>query len=188
MARMETKVHQAADNFKNKDFLFDVIRRCQDGDMEAMETVYTGYKSSIFNVAYRFSGSRASAEDLMQEIFIKVFTQINKLRSLEAFNSWFYRIATHTCISFTRKRGRLSEIPNEKIEETPSPNNDMTAIKQDLEQAINILPPKQKMVFILHDVQGFTHMEIAKIMKLRQGTCKSQLFKARMKLREYLME
>jgi RNA polymerase sigma-70 factor (ECF subfamily) len=82
----------------------------------------------------------------------------------------------------------LSEIPNEKIEEAPSPNNDMTAIKQDLEQAINILPPKQKMVFILHDVQGFTHMEIAKIMKLRQGTCKSQLFKARMKLKEYLME
>ena len=185
---METKVHQATNDLKNKDFLFDVIRRCQDGDNEAMETVYTHYKFSIFNLAYRFAGNRTSAEDLQQEIFIKIFTQINKLRSLEAFNSWLYRIATNTCISFIRKRGRMNEVPTEEIEKVPIPNNNKISVKQDLEKAIKTLPSKQKMVFILHDVQGFTHMEIAKIMRLRQGTSKSQLFKARMKLRNYLKE
>ena len=80
---METHTASSHIDFENKEFLLDVVNRCQDGDTKAMETVYTHYKSSLFNLAYRYSKNQASAEDLLQEIFIKIFTQIEKLRSLK---------------------------------------------------------------------------------------------------------
>jgi len=177
---------QAHIDFSNKESLIDVIRRCQDGDTKAMETVYRGYKSSLFNLAYRFSHDNGSAEDLLQEIFIKVFSMIKKLRSPEDFKSWMYRIAINTCISFTRKKGVSKEVSLNHLEEVYSHEGDSLLVRKYLERAVYHLPPKQKSVFLLHDVQGFTHAEIAGIMKSSEGTIKSQLFKARMKLREYL--
>lgn len=185
-SRMENKEHSAANDFKNKDFLLDVIKRCQDGDTNAMETVYMGYKSPLFNLAYRFARNHSSAKDLLQDIFINIFTHIDRLRSPEAFNSWAYRIAINTCISFVRHKGRAKEVSLDEIENTDCSENVDHPMRQHLEQAIKILPPKQKTVFLLHDVQGFTHTEIAQITKLSEGTSKSQLFKARMKIRDYL--
>ena len=179
---------QAHIDFKDKEFLFDVVKRCQDGDTKAMETVYRGYKSSLFNLAYRFSRNQASAEDLLQEIFIKVFSKIKILRSPEDLKSWMYRIAINTCISFTRKKRHTKEVPLNHIEEVYGHEDDSPFVRRYLEWAVHLLPPKQKSIFLLHDVQGFTHEEIAGIMKLSSGTSKSQLSKARMKLREYLGE
>lgn len=175
-------------NFSNKEFLIDVVRRCQDGDTKAMEIVYRGYKSSLFNLARRFSRDSSSAEDLLQEIFIKVFTKIRKLRSPEDFKSWMYRIAINTCISFTRKKGVSKEVFLDHMAQAYEHEDDSLLVRKYLERAVYHLPPKQKSVFLLHDVQGFTHAEIAGIMKLSEGTIKSQLFKARMKLRKYLGE
>lgn len=183
---MDNKGHVPDNDFKNRDFLIDVIRRCQDGDTEAMEMVYIGYKSSLFNLAYRFIGNYSSAEDLTQDIFITIFTHIDRLRFPEAFNSWLYRIAVNTCMSFARKKGKAKEVSFHEMENTNHSEDDENPIKGHLEQAITILPPKQKTVFLLHDVQGFTHDEIAQIMKSSEGTSKSQLFKARMKIRNYL--
>ena len=185
---MEINTHSSHIDFENKEFLFDVVNRCKDGDTKAMETVYTHYKSSLFNLAYRYSKNHASAEDLLQEIFIKVFTQIKKLRSPEAFKSWLYRIAVNTCVSYTRKKGQEKEVSLDNIQEADESKDDHFFMGKNLEKGIALLPPKQKSVFLLHDVQGFTHEEIADIMELRKGTSKSQLFKARMKLREYLSE
>ena len=183
---MDNKGHVPDNDFKNRDFLIDVIRRCQDGDTEAMEMVYIGYKSPLFNLAYRFIGNYSSAEDLTQDIFITIFTHIDRLRFPEAFNSWLYRIAVNTCMSFARKKGKAKEVSLHEMENTDYSEDDENPIKGHLEQAITILPPKQKTVFLLHDVQGFTHDEIAQIMKSSEGTSKSQLFKARMKIRDYL--
>ena len=188
VSRREMNTNRAHINFQNKKFLFDVVKRCQDGDTKAMEAVYNGYKSSLFNLAYRFSRNHTLAEDLLQDIFIKIFSQIKKLRSTDNFQSWMYRIAINTCISFTRKKGFTKEVPLNDIEEMCSHEDDNSFVRKYLEQAIYLLPPKQKAIFLLHDVQGFTHAEIAGMMKLREGTIKSQLFKARMKLREYLGE
>jgi len=185
---MEMNKEQAHIDFKNKEFLFDLVKRCQDGDTEAMETVYKNYKSSLFNLAYRFSRNHSSAEDLLQEIFIKVFSQIKQLRAPEDLKSWMYRIATNTCISFTRKKRVTKEVCLDDIEELYGHEDDSPLVMKYLEQAVHLLPAKQKSIFLLHDVQGFTHGEIAGIMKLREGTIKSQLFKARMKLRETLGE
>lgn len=183
---MENKQHFDSNDLKNKDFLFDVVKRCQDGDTEAMEIVYTRYKSPLFNLAYRFAGDSSLAEDLLQEIFIKIFGHIKKLRSPEALNSWLYRIATNTCISFVRKKEKTKEVPLDEFADISNTQYDDRHVRKDLEAAIKTLPPKQKIVFQLHDIQGFTHTEIAQIMSSSVGTAKSQLFKARMKIRNYL--
>ena len=153
-----------------------------------MEEIYNDYKSSIFNLTYRYARDLPSAEDLLQDIFIKIFTRISKLRSLEAFNAWVYRTAINACISYTRKSGRGKHIPLNEIEKPDEDEADNIHIRMDMEKAVGILPPKQKAVFLLHDVQGFTHGEIAQTMKWSEGTSKSQLFKARMKIRKHLKD
>ena len=89
-------------------------------------------------------------------------------------------------MSFVRKKGKAKEVSLDEIDNARHPEYDENPVKRDLEYAIQILPPKQKSVFLLHDVQGYTHIEIAEIMKLTEGTSKSQLFKARMKIRNHL--
>jgi RNA polymerase sigma-70 factor (ECF subfamily) len=171
-----------------KESLFDVVRRCQDGDKKAMEEIYSDYKSSLFNLTYRYTRNLSSAEDLLQDIFIKIFTRISKLRSPEAFNTWVYRTAINTCISSTRKSGRGKHIPLNENDKPDEAEVDNIHIRLDMEKAVSTLPPKQKAVFLLHDVQGFTHGEIAQVMKWSEGTSKSQLFRARMKIRDHLKE
>ena len=183
---MENKGHDTASDFKNKDFLLDVVKRCQDGDTKAMERVYLGYKSPLFNLAYRYAKDYSSAKDLLQDIFINIFTHIESLRAPEAFNSWLYRIAINTCISFVRQNRKVNEVSLDEIENTHYSEEVDHPMRQQLEQAVKILPLKQKTVFLLHDVQGFTHTEIAQMTQFSEGTSKSQLFKARMKIREYL--
>ena len=95
-SRLENNGQRATIDFKNKDFLLDVIKRCQNGDNQAMETVYISYKSPFFNLAYRFARNYSSAKDLLQDIFINIFKNIDRLRAPEAFNSWVYRIAINT--------------------------------------------------------------------------------------------
>ena len=172
--------------FKNKDDLLDVVKRCQNGDTRAMEMVYNGYKSSLFNIAYRYSGNHFSAEDLLQDIFIKIFKNIAKLRSPEAFSGWLYRTAINTCINFVRRKGKTKQVSFNEVETVDHLEAGPAPIRQDIERAISTLPLKQRAVFLLHDVQGFTHEEISRIMKWTEGTSKSQLFKARMKIRKYM--
>ena len=175
-------------DFKDKDSIIDLVNRCQDGDTDAMEKLYVAYKSSLLNLAYRFTGDSSLAEDLFQDIFIKIFINIKKLRSPGAFNSWLYRIAVNTCMSYARKKVRTKEVPlkEEEIENPGNSENSGSQVRQQLAQAVKVLPPRQKAVFLLHDVEGFTHSEIAGIMRSSEGTAKSQLFKARMKIRNFL--
>jgi RNA polymerase sigma-70 factor (ECF subfamily) len=178
--------HGNAIDFKSKDFLSDIVKRCQNGDAGAMEMVYKGYKSPLFNLAYHFTGDYFSSSDLLQDIFVNIFTHIDELRVPEALCTWMYRIAINTCKTFVRKSRKAKEISLDEIENTHYTREVDHPMRQHLEQAIEILPRKQKTVFLLHDVQGFTHTEIAQITKLSEGTSKSQLFKARMKIKDYL--
>ncbi len=166
--------------------LFDTVKRCQAGDTAAMEHIYNAYKSSLFNLTYRFTRDFSLSEDLLQDIFLKIFTHIKKLRSPEAFNGWLYRIATNTCMSYARKKGKTKEVSLMELGDVDSPENNDNQVRMQLEQAMDALPPKQKIVFQLHDIQGFTNIEIADIMKCSEGTAKSQLFKARIKIRKFL--
>lgn len=169
----------------HSDTLDDVIRRCQQGDEQAMEMLYVRYKTRLFTLAFRFCYSRCDAEDLLQEIFIKVLRNIRNLRSTKAFNTWLYRIAVNTCISAASKQSSTVSLKTFD-EDAHHPGTTEHSIPEGIEQAVRMLPPKQRSVFLLHDVQGMTHKEIARILKCSNGTSKSQLFNARMKIRAHL--
>jgi RNA polymerase sigma-70 factor (ECF subfamily) len=171
--------------------LADLVERGRKGDLKATEDLYEIFKRPIFNLAYRHTLNPAAAEDLLQDIFLKVFTHLRDVRDLETFPGWVYRIALNTCYSHLRQKRILDEkvVPLGDVEGwTADPGSDPVErdLKAPLDKAIQGLPNRLKSVFILHDVQGFKHREISKILKCSIGTSKSQLFKARMKLREVL--
>jgi RNA polymerase sigma-70 factor (ECF subfamily) len=187
----EDKIQTVEKDTERADFLIDLVRRCREGDMEAIEAIYEHYKRSIFNLIYRHTYNSDVAEDLLQDTFVKVFTNLHTLQRNDTFGGWLYRIATNTCYSYLRgkktqlqKTISLSEVEGtieEKIDDSEG-----RMMRKPLEEAIQSLPHRLKSIFLLHDVQGFKHEEIKQILGCSVGTSKSQLFKARMKIREYL--
>lgn len=172
-------------------FLKDLVKRSREGDIQAMEGIYKHFSRPIFNLAYRYTYNSEIAEDLLQDIFLKIFTHLKEIQKEETFVAWLYRVAINTCYSYLR--GRKSQlqrtIPLSKVEGTIEGRTyefDDEIMKKSLDDAIQILPGKMKSVFLLHDVQGFKHEEIARMLGCSVGTSKSQLFKARMKIREHL--
>jgi RNA polymerase sigma-70 factor (ECF subfamily) len=174
-----------------QDSLDALIRRGQAGDTQALEGLYYRYKTALFNMAYRYTYDRAAAEDLLQEIFIKIFTHLDRVRKTETFTGWVYRIALNTCYSYLRgKKAELQKnVPLADVEgilHAPAELESSNDVRKPLDEAIAGLPKKLKEIFLLHDVQGFKHEEIARMLGLSVGTSKSQLFKARLRLRDYL--
>jgi RNA polymerase sigma-70 factor (ECF subfamily) len=170
-----------------------LIRRSQEGDSLAIEAIYEQYKRPLFTLAYRYTYNSATTEDLLQEIFIKVFTHLKDIEKVETFSGWVYRIAINTCYSYLReKKDELQKtIPmsdvKAEVEEPREQSRDLD-LKKPLDEAIETLPKKLKTVFLLHDVQGFKHHEISRMLDCSIGTSKSQLFKARLRLRNYLRD
>lgn len=169
----------------------EIIQRILEGDELAMGELYEQFKTPVFNLAYRYTYNRAAAEDILQDVFVKIFTHIHELDKPEAFKSWMYKISVNTCLSYVRKNSRflrrnvsLSDVQG-AIEEKNENETDILK-KKIIEEAIQTLSTKLKSIFLLHDVQGFKHEEIAQIMDCSVGTSKSQLFKARMKIRKHL--
>ncbi len=196
LAELKEGIQTVNDKKNNKtleshEVLLDLIKRSREGDIKAFESIYEQFKTPIFNLAFRYTYNHAVAEDLLQDIFIKIFTHLHELKKEETFINWLYRIAINTCLSYLRSRKRLLQksVPLNEVENTIyEKTNDMSErlMNKPLEEAIQGLPAKMKSVFLLHDVQGLKHEEIATTLRCSVGTSKSQLFKARMKIREYL--
>lgn len=173
--------------------LSTLIKRSKEGDEGAMEKIYEQYKRPLFNMAYRYTFDRLAAEDLLQDIFVKVFSHLGEVNKDETFVAWMYRIAINTCYSYLRSRRNrearpvsLSEIEGKKEEAVYDGHEENLA--GPLEEATRELPEKLRAVFTLHDVQGHTHEEIGRMLGVTVGTSKSQLFKARMRIRGFLKE
>jgi RNA polymerase sigma-70 factor (ECF subfamily) len=173
--------------------LSSLILRSQKGDERAMEQIYDRFKRPLFNLAYRYTFDRVTAEDLLQDIFIKIFTHMKDVQKDETFVAWMYRIAINTCYSFLRhRRSRdrqmiaLSEVEGKREEAVYDEHEESLA--GPLDGALQELPERLRAVFLLHDVQGYKHEEIAHLLGVSIGTSKSQLFKARMRIREWLKE
>ena len=171
--------------------LADLIERGRAGDEGALEGIYFRFKGLFFGLARRHTGDAASAEDLLQEIFIKIFTHLDDVKSAELFPAWAYRIALNSCYSFLREKRTefRSKVPLCDVEATLPDTGDRgpeSDLRKPLEEAIRTLPKRLREVFLLHDVQGYKHEEIAGLLGLSVGTSKSQLFKARLKLRDSL--
>lgn len=171
--------------------IIDLVRKSREGDLQAMGTLYEHFKTSLFSLALRYTYNFAAAEDVIQDVFVKVFTNLHTLDEDKAFVGWLYRIAVNTCLSHLRshKKVRQKTVSLEDVQGVVAdkePTATEKAEKKLLEDCIQKLPPRLKSVFLLHDVQGFKHQEIAHILGCSVGTSKSQLFKARKKLRKHL--
>ncbi len=174
---------------EDTELIKNLVRRSREGDSQSMGLLYEQCKGLMFSLAYRYTYNAASAEDLLQDIFIRVFTHIETLDKDEAFAGWMYRIAVNTCLSYLRSNKKVLQqaVPLSSIEYTvgeDTQNVSEKMLEKPLEEAIQSLPTKLKSVFLLHDVQGFKHREIAQMLGCTVGTSKSQLFKARMKIRK----
>jgi RNA polymerase sigma-70 factor (ECF subfamily) len=163
------------------------------GDMAAFETLYTRHNRRVYSLCLRMTQNEAEAEDLTQEAFIQVFRKIGSFRGESAFTTWLHRLTVNQVLMHFRKRSvkleRTTEegdTPEQIVQGTENPNSMPVIDRIALDNALKQLPPGYRTVFVLHDIEGHEHEEIAKILGVAVGTSKSQLHKARMKLRSIL--
>lgn len=173
------------------------IEEAKKGSAEAFETLYHAHKRRIYSLCLRMTGNTADAEDLTQEAFLQVFRKLGTFRGEAAFSTWMHRLAVNLVLMRLRKKGILAsslEEPGESDSEDSrqrdfgTPDVSLTGLvdRVGLERAMQALPTGYRTVFYLHDVEGFEHKEIAAMIGCSVGNSKSQLHKARMKLRELL--
>ena len=163
------------------------------GDMAAFEQLYERHNRRVYSLCLRMTQNQAEAEDLAQEAFIQLFRKIGSFRGDSAFTTWLHRLTVNQCLMHFRKKSvklerttEEGETPIQVVRGTENPNSMPVVDRIALESALKQLPPGYRAVFMLHDVEGHEHEEIAKILGVAVGTSKSQLHKARMKLRRIL--
>ena len=163
------------------------------GDMEAFEQLYERHNRRVYSLCLRMTQNAAEAEDLAQEAFIQLFRKIGSFRGESAFTTWLHRLTVNQCLMHFRKRSvklekttEEGETPVQIVRGTENPNAMPVMDRIALDNALEQLPPGYRTVFVLHDIEGHEHEEIAKMLGVAVGTSKSQLHKARMKLRKIL--
>jgi len=174
----------------------EAIERAKQGDAEAFEALYHLHKRRVYSLCLRMTANAAEAEDLTQEAFLQLFRKIGTFRGESAFSTWLHRMAVNVVLMRLRKKG-LPVVPLDDTMETEeeSPRKEPGAPDSRLEgsvdrlllqRVVDGLPPGYRRIFVLHDVEGYEHNEIADMVGCSIGNSKSQLHKARMKLRELL--
>ena len=158
------------------------------GDRRAFERLYRQHVGRVFSVCARMTGDRTAAEELTQDVFVRAWEKLALYRGESAFSTWLHRLAVNVVLNHRksegRRRGRLED-DQDAIDATPG-RQAPAGIAMDLEQAIAGLPPGARRVFVLHDVEGFKHEEIAEMLGVTTGGSKAQLHRARMLLRQAL--
>jgi len=166
-----------------------LVQDAQNGDLLAFERLYRENERKVFALCLRLSSDPALAEELTQEVFVRAWRKLASFRGESAFSSWLYPLTVNVALSERRSRRRrdarifATDDPAslERAPGTPRPETGF-----DLQKAMAALPPGARAVFVLHDVEGRTHEEIAAMLDLAPGTSKAQLFRARRLLREAL--
>ena len=169
-----------------------LLERCRAGDDQAFEELYRKYSSRVYSLAVRFIGSRSEAEDLLQEIFLLVYRRLATFRGDAAVSTWIHRIAVNRCVDYVRSRGAKFADASRPLDDIRVPGRESHKPERrlverlDLERAITMLPDGCRAAFVLHDVEGLQHSEIATVLGIAQGTSKSQVHRARLRLRNLL--
>ena len=162
------------------------------GDRRAFERLYRGHVDRIFSVCVRMVGDRSRAEELTQDVFVRAWEKLGSFRGDAAFSTWLHRLAVNVVLNEREAEGRRRKREDDGAEDMdafafhevrPLP---VPGLALDLERAIATLPPGAKKVFVLHDVEGYTHEEIGEMLGVTAGGCKAQLHRARMLLRRVL--
>jgi RNA polymerase sigma-70 factor (ECF subfamily) len=167
----------------------DVVRRAQQGDQAAFRALYREHVGRVYALCLRLTADRAEAEELTQDAFVRAWERLASFRGQSAFSSWLYRLTVNVVFLSWRAAGRRAR----RVVTTDDPAAMEAAGREppaglglDLERAVAGLPPGAREVFVLHDVEGYRHEEIAELTGIAVGTSKAQLFRARRLLRDML--
>ncbi|MGI8547508.1 MAG: RNA polymerase sigma factor [Gemmatimonadaceae bacterium] len=168
------------------------VQRAIGGDERALRQLWMENAPHIDAVVLRLCGDRDLAADIAQEVWIQIFRALPSYRGAAQFSTWAHRIAVNRALNALRKVRRLARIEVDVEEETavavdnPQADSERSFVAQSIDHAVSQLSPGARTVFLLHDVEGYTHEEIARELGITAGGSKSQLFKARAKLRRLL--
>ncbi len=149
----------------------------------SFERLYEMYRGRVFSTAYRMLSNRADAEDVTQDVFVKVFKKLKSFRGDSAVSTWIYRIAVNTCLDFRRRRKLRQAVSLDDCTKVGSTPLSVTRL---IESALPRMAEGYRQVFVLYDIQGMKHEEIGKILGITEGASKSQLHRARAFLRREL--
>jgi RNA polymerase sigma-70 factor, ECF subfamily len=173
------------------------LQLCQlaaGGNIAAFEIIYQRYHRRTYSLTLRMTNSQTEAEDLTQEVFIQLFRKIGSFRGDSAFSTWLHRLTVNQVLMHFRRRSVKNEktsedgeMPEQTVTGSANPRKMQVVDRIALKNAIAELPNGYRNVFVLHDVEGYEHEEVARMLKISVGTSKSQLHKARLKLRGLLI-
>lgn len=192
-------------NFLDEIIEKNLIEKAKQGDIAAFENLMLSYEKRIYNICLKMLGDEQEAFDGAQEICVKLWRQLKTFEGNSKFSTWVYRIATNQCLDLIRKRKhRLEEevslYQDSKdsdsewvLEETPthdamSEHVDQLALKDIMEQALQEVKAEYKQILLLRDVEGYSYDEIAQVLEMNKGTVKSRLSRARLAMKEILMQ
>lgn len=177
----------------------DVIKRAQEGDSDAFATLFHAHKGRIYSLCLRMTNNIAEAEDLVQDSFLQVFRKLSTFRGDSALSTWLYRIAVNTVLMHFRKKSLVQVSLDEPYSNHRDDAKEVRreyGIKDDrltgsvtrvaLTRAISELPEGYRTIFLLHEVEGYEHGEIAELLGCSVGNSKSQLHKAKLRIRDFL--
>lgn len=161
-----------------------LVRRYKNGDEKAFDSLFEMYKHPVYSICYRYVRNDADAQELMLEVFTKVYRNLRRFDERSKFFTWLYRITINTCFSFKRKSHDELEIDSS----IPNPGERNLMLKKAIDDALAKLPGRQKMAFILRHYEGYTFDEIGEIMGISSGAAKANHFQAIRKLRILLKD
>lgn len=165
------------------------VRRAQAGDAEAFAALYRAHVGRIHALCLRLEGNPAAAEERTQDVFVRAWDRLPGFRHESAFGTWLHRLAVNVVLAHRRAEWRrdlrVTVVEEPEMLESPKLAPD-PGLRMDLDAAIVQLPPGARTVFVLHDVEGYGHAEIAELTGIAEGTSKAQLFRARRLLRKAL--
>jgi RNA polymerase sigma-70 factor (ECF subfamily) len=165
----------------------DLLAGCRRQDARAFERLYCAQAPRLKSIAYHLVGNRQDAEDAVQETFVKVYRGIHGFQGEAGLATWLVRILINVCYDLQRKRKREAD-PDEHGLETRAAPAGQIALRVALETVLRRIHPKQRMVFVLFEVEGLRHSEIAAILEIPEGTSKAWLFEAKKELKRMLTE
>jgi RNA polymerase sigma-70 factor (ECF subfamily) len=167
----------------------DLVARARDGDESAFSALYRAHAGRVYALCLRLEADVSRAEELTQDVFVHAWERLGSFRGESAFGTWLHRLAVNVVLtdrrSAWRRSRRVMSAPDVSVFER-AVERDTAGLGLDLDQAIAALPPGARAVFVLHDVEGYQHGEIAALMGVAEGTSKTQLFRARRLLRQAL--
>ena len=194
MATSKVTVHPAGAS-GGRTAELQLVERCRQGELGAFEELYKAHSGRLFSLAVRMLGNPADAEDMLQEIFLSAHRKLDSFRGEAALGTWLYRLAMNQILDHVRSRAARTGQLTDGLDDTALLADasghrlaDRAIDRIDLERALAELPEGCRAAFVLHDVHGLEHREVSDVLGIAEGTSKSQVHKARLRLRGLLRQ